>query len=67
MGIWVSKQTRKERQSILSTSGLSHFRYYNKYITAKILIHGHHMIEKVLRHYLLLKTKARYEAQPGQQ
>jgi hypothetical protein len=47
----------------LTTSGLSHFRYYNKYITAKILIHGHHMIEKVLRHYLLLKTKARYEAQ----
>ena len=47
----------------LRTSGLSHFRYYNKYITAKISIHGHQMIEKVLRHYLLLKTKARYEAQ----
>ena len=46
----------------LKTSGLSHSQYYNKYITAEISIHGHQMIEKVLRHYLLLKTKSRYEA-----
>ena len=62
MGIWVSKQTRKERQSILSTSGLSHFRYYNQYITTNISIKAN----KVLR-YLLLKTTARYRAHAGQQ